>query len=154
MLKKLILLSGLLFTLNSQAAVTVLDQSGTDPNGGGGNTTVITLTQPLPSVFDFAGTLQVTSAGKQLVGAFGLYLDNALVGSFAAPISIGGLNTYSFNFTGLLAGNYSLKFDINNGGNYALTSTITAAPVPEPETYGLMMLGLGVVAFAKRQKRA
>ncbi|OEZ63090.1 PEP-CTERM sorting domain-containing protein [Duganella sp. HH105] len=40
-------------------------------------------------------------------------------------------------------------------GQGKVTYTYNAAPVPEPETYGMLLLGLGVVAFAaKRKSRA
>ena len=31
---------------------------------------------------------------------------------------------------------------------------MTAAPVPEPETYALMLSGLGLIAYVARRRRA
>nr|WP_195793161.1 FxDxF family PEP-CTERM protein [Roseateles sp. DAIF2] len=42
-----------------------------------------------------------------------------------------------------------------SSGIYALSSAATAVPVPEPETYALLLAGLGVVGFvARRRKQA
>lgn len=37
---------------------------------------------------------------------------------------------------------------------YPVSQMITAAPVPEPETYGMLMAGLGLVGFAVRKRKA
>lgn len=71
-------------------------------------------------------------------------------GSFA-----GNNNTYTFNLPA--AGDYHV--DITGtatglaGGSYAVT--LSAAPVPEPETYAMLLAGLGVMgAIARRRKAA
>jgi hypothetical protein len=38
-------------------------------------------------------------------------------------------------------------------GTYPVTESITAA-VPEPETYAMMMAGLGMIGFMARRRRA
>jgi hypothetical protein len=60
-------------------------------------------------------------------------------------------------FTGLKAGSYSLEIAGTSttagtyGGTFAL-STI-AAPVPEPETYAMMLAGLGLMAAIARRRK-
>ncbi|HCU83906.1 MAG TPA: hypothetical protein DGR15_00780, partial [Methylophilus sp.] len=64
-------------------------------------------------------------------------------------------DVYSFNFTNLAAGDYSLRFNVTGGGSYALTSTINTVttPVPEANTYSMIILGLGVMgAVVSRRK--
>jgi hypothetical protein len=58
----------------------------------------------------------------------------------------------SFSFTGLSAGSYFLTYVGVGTGSYGGTLEVTA--VPEPETYALMLAGLGVVGFmAARRSR-
>lgn len=52
--------------------------------------------------------------------------------------------TYSFSVAGLSVG--------ANGGAYTLALNVTA--VPEPETYALMLAGLGLVGFAARRRKS
>jgi hypothetical protein len=48
-----------------------------------------------------------------------------------------------------------VKFMTYAAGTAKVTYNFTAAPVPEPETYGMMLLGLGVVGLmAKRKSRS
>ena len=63
-------------------------------------------------------------------------------------------NSIQLNFTQLKAGWYLAYF---NGTNNALTSaaynfSVTAAPVPEPSTWLLMLAGLGVAAMVRRRQ--
>lgn len=65
----------------------------------------------------------------------------------------------SFSFLNLVAGTYALHVvgfaDGDDGGIYAGAFKFTAAPVPEPETYALMLAGLGIVGFmASRRKQS
>lgn len=40
-----------------------------------------------------------------------------------------------------------------NSGVYTLSSAATAVPVPEPETYAMLLAGLGVVGFVARRRK-
>ncbi|TDP62215.1 FxDxF family PEP-CTERM protein [Roseateles toxinivorans] len=57
-------------------------------------------------------------------------------------------------FLSVTAGNYFYRVtgtvDGKNGGSYLLSSSIT--PVPEPETYALMLAGLAAVGFISRRR--
>lgn len=67
----------------------------------------------------------------------------------------GNNNTYSFNLP--TAGSYHVDITGNAtgaaGGLYGIT--LSAAPVPEPETYAMLLAGLGVMgAIARRRKQS
>ena len=75
------------------------------------------------------------------------------------------LGSYSFDGTtgstwhttmGLTAGSYYYQITGNatgsHGGFYSITSTVT--PVPEPETYAMLLAGLGVVGSLYRRRKS
>ncbi len=62
-----------------------------------------------------------------------------------------------FSFAGLSAGHYVLAVSGSLGhgqllGGYSGSISSVAAPVPEPETYAMLMLGLAGVGFAARRR--
>lgn len=71
-----------------------------------------------------------------------------------------------FSFSHLLAGTYQLivsgdvtnpwKFDVGSVGYAGLLATTRsfAAPVPEPETYAMLALGLAVVGWSAKRRNA
>ncbi|MYM24481.1 DUF642 domain-containing protein [Duganella sp. FT135W] len=65
--------------------------------------------------------------------------------------------TYSFSFTtGATGGSELLKFSSVGGDGYSgavLDNVKLTAAVPEPETYAMMLAGLGLVGFAARRKK-
>ncbi len=50
------------------------------------------------------------------------------------------------------SGNLITSFQTASAGNTSVTYDYTAAPVPEPETYAMMLAGIGLLAFANRRK--
>lgn len=66
---------------------------------------------------------------------------------------------YQMDVTGLLAagGNFQLRFAQVNNQAYLLQGidnvSLTVTPVPEPETYALMLAGLGLVGVAVRRRQ-
>lgn len=62
----------------------------------------------------------------------------------------------ALSFSGLNAGSYALAVtgftSGSMGGTY--TGVLAAAPVPEPETYALMLAGLGIVGFIASRRRS
>lgn len=76
--------------------------------------------------------------------------------NFGWHIKEGGKLTFSFNelyddaqFDGLSGPGY-WDAQWQNGS----TLTLVTAPVPEPETYAMMLAGLGLVAFAARRRKS
>jgi hypothetical protein len=97
----------------------------------------------IASLSDLWGQTVVTSG----IGAYSVTLyDSAftLIGSDSTPAT--------FSFSGLAAGDYFLTYAGVGTGSYGGVLEVTA--VPEPETYALMLAGLGVVGFmAARRSR-
>lgn len=97
----------------------------------------------------FASTYALYSSGADsLVGTS----DDSIVGS---PWAFNGSSGSIIHSLSLSAGSYYyVASGIANGaagGVYTLTST--TVPVPEPETYALLLGGLGVVGFLARRRR-
>ncbi len=69
--------------------------------------------------------------------------------SYAMP------NSGTFSFSGLSAYTpYTLSFYYSSTGFGGFSGTINTTPVPEPEVYGLVLAGLGVVGFVARRRKA
>lgn len=69
----------------------------------------------------------------------------------------GTVDVWTISGSNLTAGNYYLQVSGNLVGNTAAAfggAISMAAPVPEPETYGMMLAGLGVLGFMARRRKA
>lgn len=90
------------------------------------------------SLTSFSGTLTGGNGFSQSLSSFSVGLSQGL------------------SFTdNLVAGSYSLALSGTSqaGGSYSLT--LMAAPVPEPETYAMLLAGLGLMgAIARRRNRS
>ncbi|MDC8756425.1 FxDxF family PEP-CTERM protein [Janthinobacterium fluminis] len=56
-----------------------------------------------------------------------------------------GTGHYGFDFSGAIK-------DITKGGSYGGTLTMNVSAVPEPETYAMLLAGLGMLGFTARRK--
>lgn len=152
MLGKAFLLGGMLVSFGANAAVIDFDVNDIDPTNA---TTVL----QLPSqngVFNFAGYLNTggeVQTNQNPGDTFGLYLGSTLLKPLSS-FTFDSTNVgYSFDFKNLAAGSYTLRFNINGNATaraFDLTSTIT--PVPEPESFALMAVGLGILGLIARRK--
>jgi hypothetical protein len=64
------------------------------------------------------------------------------------------LTQYSLSFTTAAGGATSFSFHNHGGDNVgALLDNVSIAAVPEPETYAMLLAGLGALGFAARRRR-
>lgn len=120
----------------------------------------------------FVDTYTFTLAGSSFltVGS----VDSSAIGSqdidFTSIMLMQGANTmatfanmgtdaqehYTLSQTLLTAGSYSIVVSgtqTPGAASYAGNLAVVAAPVPEPETYALLLAGLGVLGFVARRRR-
>ena len=120
--------------------------SGTLSNKGALNATISGPVAAGPLNFTFADLFQGTSIGNgQNLGDFTSY---AVLGSFAGAVFT--------PFT--LGGAYDLILGFNDGmrvdSDYDdIVVGLRVAAIPEPETYALMLAGLGAIGFLQRRRR-
>ena len=123
--------------------------------GATGTAAPLNLTLTLPGV----GSFPALQSGVQSIDLFHAAGGNALVGpaisTVGVPAGSSPSDPLSFTFTGLtpatdyaLVLHYSVGAGVSGGYNAAIIAT-----VPEPETYGMMALGLGVLGFIGRRRK-
>jgi hypothetical protein len=93
-----------------------------------------------------------------------LYLNNRLGGSSAGPLTGGNIGdtlgvvqlTYggSSNFSNSVATVFGNGASFTLANNGLLTYATTGAPIPEADTWAMMLLGLGFMGFVARRRQA
>ena len=81
-------------------------------------------------------------------------------GSWTEVVGATGFEQWSFGPTSIGAGNHTLEIlgsATGPGGftygAYSYTPQVLTAPVPEPETYAMLLAGLGAVGFMSRRRQ-
>lgn len=81
--------------------------------------------------------------------------DDVLISNGTSMMS-GEMDVWSISADNLAAGNYYLQVSgtlvSDTGASFG--GAMMLAPVPEPETYGMMLGGLGVMGFLARRRKA
>jgi hypothetical protein len=133
-----------------------------------GSTFSDTFTFTVGSDFDSAGSLTSSylnsSAIKDLrITGFSLYKYDPLTMTIGTTIA--GMNEtgggahptdrWSLSAFGLTSGSYAIKVDgqVLGSGGGSFGGDLAIAAVPEPETYGMLLAGLGLVGFMARRRK-
>jgi hypothetical protein len=108
------------------------------------------------SDLDAAVTSIATSTKLDLdITSFNLYAGNSLIASGLSG-STGKIDLRTITETSLGGGQYSLqvggKILGTLGGSYG--GNINVSPVPEPETWGMMVAGIGALGFMARRRKS
>lgn len=99
--------------------------------------------------FDLAGSQRGSSTSTESVtvtfgDTVGLY----------SPLTFDPFTIRTLNFTPGSSGTYSFSFQNRGGDNIgALLDNVTVIAVPEPESYAMIMAGLGLMGFIVRRRK-
>jgi len=116
-----------------------------------------TFTFTLPSTFSgVQGSYLAFDYGSDLIANFSF-------GTGSNTLVSGVTLSSNTSAAGIDIASYSHKFNLTGGKTYWFTLagsatdanyTVTLAPVPEPETYALMLAGLGLLGVAARRRKS
>lgn len=102
---------------------------------------------------DLVGTISGTSFKNFTLSAFDLYTSSNTLVSTGSFDNLAGKASVGFISDSGLTGNYYLLVSgTTSGGTY--NGNISLSPVPEPESYAMMLAGLGLMGFVARRRRA
>ncbi|WP_317201175.1 FxDxF family PEP-CTERM protein [Janthinobacterium sp.] len=94
--------------------------------------------------------------GLNMTG-LGLYNAHGLVASGTMQLT-GAEDKWVFSTKHLAAGSYFFQVSGNvvaaTGGSFGANGHIMALPVPEPETYGMLLGGLALIGFVARRRKS
>ena len=103
----------------------------------------------------FLANLSVTGSDASSINFSGADLNGIDLTGFGGPTVFGYAQGEVLAPTNLLF-NGPMVLTVmgsSNGGSYGGTFNLNLAPVPEPETYGMMLAGLGVLGFLARRRK-
>lgn len=79
-------------------------------------------------------------------------LDSGYFAMFSGKSNVAGMLAVTAVSSAESPSGITAEYSTSATGLGHITYTYNAAPVPEPETYGMLLLGMGVVAFAAKRK--
>ena len=105
------------------------------------NGSILAITKSTSKKFTF-NSIEIYNSANALVSTVTDYRTNGTFAVFANSNGIAASDTYSLhiNYTATGAGNYK--------------GSVEVTPVPEPETYGMMLAGLGLMGFVARRRKS
>ncbi len=103
---------------------------------------------------ELAGTYYVTvESSTPHLDFTSVFLTNGTTNWSLTEIFDVGTEFWSLAGAGLDAGTYTLWVNGTTAGNAGASGTITINAIPEPATWGMMLLGFGAMGFAMRRSR-
>jgi hypothetical protein len=98
---------------------------------------------------------RTADTGLDITG-MALYGANNTLLSSGKMVSSGTMDVWTLSGANLGAGDYYIKVSGNLVGSTAASfgGAVMLAPVPEPETYGMLLGGLGLLGFLARRRKS
>ncbi|APA70525.1 FxDxF family PEP-CTERM protein [Janthinobacterium sp. 1_2014MBL_MicDiv] len=103
----------------------------------------------------FLANLSVTGSDASSINFTSANLNGIALTGFGGPTVFGYAQGQVLAPTSLLF-NGPMTLTVmgsTNGGSYGGTFNLNLAPVPEPETYGMLLAGLGILGFLARRRK-
>lgn len=103
-----------------------------------------------------ASLTSMSMGGHNLdISSFGLYSGNTLL-TAGSRLSTGIVESWSLDALSPAAGNYSMRVGgtVIGASNVSFVGTAYVSPVPEPETWSMLVAGLGIVGVFARRRRS
>lgn len=120
------------------------------------NFTVPSFTSVDAALLSLSSTVKNSTIAGVKFTSFDLYYGSSLlasgdVGSFSG-LSLGGLSFAGSQSAGLYSLKVDGKFTGTSGGSYS--GNVNVSPVPEPESWSMLALGLAGVGFLARRRKS